>query len=58
MKIKKTFLYKLFGIGKIPERFLSEIKDDEIILSDEGIKETLTYKNFRAPGKYFNGKRQ
>ncbi len=54
----KTILYKLFGIGKIREPFLSELKSEEIIASDEGIKSTLTYKNFRAPGRYSNWKRR
>src|SRR5688572_5580235 len=54
----KTVLYKLFGIGKIRERLLSELKSEEIIVSDEGIKSTLTYKNFRAPGRYSNWKRR
>ena len=54
----KTILYKLFGVGKIREPFLSQLKSEEIIASDEGIKSTLTYKNFRAPGRYSNWKRR
>ena len=54
----KTILYKLFGIGKIHEPLLSELKSEVIIASDEGIKSTITYKNFRAPGRYSNWKRR
>jgi hypothetical protein len=54
----KTILYKLFGIGKIHEPVLSKLKSEEIIASDEGIKSTITYKNFRAPGRYSNWKRR
>ena len=54
----KTFLYKLFGIGKIHEPVLFTLKSEEIIASDEGIKSTITYKNFRAPGRYSNWKRR
>lgn len=54
----KTILYKLFGVGKIREPLLSELKNEQIIASDEGIKSTLTYKNFRAPGRYSNWKRR
>jgi hypothetical protein len=54
----KTIFYKLFGFGKIREPFLSQLKSEEIIASDEGIKSTLTYKNFRAPGRYSNWKRR
>lgn len=54
----KTILYKLFSLGKIYEPLLSRLKSEEIIASDEGIKCTLTYKNFRAPGRYSNWKRR
>lgn len=54
----KSWLYKIFGAGKVRETLLSELKTEEIIASDEGIKSTLTYKNFRAPGRYSNWKRR
>ncbi len=54
----KSLFYKLFGVGKIKETLLSELKNEEIVASDEGIKSTLTYKNFRAPGRYSNWKRR
>ena len=54
----KSWLYKLFGVGKIRETVLNDLKGEEIIASDEGIKSTLTYKNFRAPGRYSNWKRR
>mgnify|MGYP001313645059 CR=1 FL=1 len=54
----KTILYKIFGFGKIGEPLLSQLKSEEIIASDEGIKYTLTYKNFRARGRYSNWKRR
>lgn len=54
----KTFFYKLCGIGKIREPFLSQLKSEEIIASDDGIKSSITYKNFRAPGRYSNWKRR
>lgn len=54
----KSWLFKFFGVGKIRETVLAELKGEEIIASDEGIKSTLTYKNFRAPGRYSNWKRR
>lgn len=53
-----TVLYKLFGVGKIRESFLAKLKSEGIIASDEGIRSTITYKNFRAPGRYSNWKRR
>jgi len=54
----KTLLYKLFSVGKIREPLLNELKSEGIIASDEGIRSTITYKNFRAPGRYSNWKRR
>lgn len=53
----KTLLYKLFGVGKIREPFLAQLQSEGIVASDEGIKSTITYRNFRAPGRYSNWKR-
>lgn len=54
----KTILYKIFGVGKIRETLFSELKSENIIASDEGVRSTITYKNFRAPGRYSNWKRR
>jgi hypothetical protein len=54
----KTFLYKWFGVGRIPESLLNELKGETIVASDEGIRSTITYLNFRAPGRYSNWKRR
>ena len=54
----KTILYKLFGVGKVREPLLSQLKSEDIIAWDEGIKSSITYKNFRAPGRYSNWKRR
>lgn len=54
----KTLFYKLFGFGKVREPLLSELKSQGIVALDEGIRSTITYKNFRAPGRYSNWKRR
>lgn len=54
----KSWFYKIFGAGKIRETLLNQLKSEEIIAADEGVKSTLTYKNFRAPGRYSNWKRR
>ena len=54
----KTLLYRLFGIGKIPERFMATLKAEGILALDEGIKGSITYRDFHAPGKYSAWRRQ
>ena len=52
--MSKTFLYKLFGIGKIPKRMRPVIEQEGIVLIDEGIGGWIKFKNFRAPGRRYS----
>jgi hypothetical protein len=44
-------LYRLFGFGKIPEPLRSQLQAEGIVLLDEAIKGSVTYRDFVAPGK-------
>ena len=54
----KSLLYRLFGVGKIPAPFMSQLQSEGIVVMDEGVKGSVTYRNFRAPGKRFGLRRQ
>jgi len=54
----KTLLYRLFGVGKIPRQLSATLQSEGILLLDEGIAASVTYLDFRAPGKYSNWRRQ
>lgn len=54
----KTLFHRLFGVGKFPEQMLAQLKGEGLLALDEGIKGTVTYLDFRAPGRYSNWKRQ
>jgi len=56
--MKKSFLYRFFGIGKIPAQYSTAIQSEGVILSDEGISGTVTYINFRSPNRYSNWRKQ
>ena len=58
LRMSKSILYRLFGIGKIPEQYAIALKSEGVILFDEGLKGSVTYLDFRAPGKYSNWQRQ
>jgi hypothetical protein len=47
----KTLLYRLFGAGKIPAQWRATIEAEGIVLFDEGIAGTVTYRDFRSPGR-------
>lgn len=57
MVMKKTLLHRLFGWGKIPKRYAPTLHDEGIILLDEGIGGSITFRNFRAPGRYHSWRR-
>jgi hypothetical protein len=54
----KTFSYRLFGVGKIPETLLTQLQNEKLLLQDEGIRGSVTYRNFHSPGRYANWQRQ
>lgn len=56
--MKKTLLYRLFGLGKIPEAYRAQFAGEGVVLADEGFKGSVTYRNFRSPQRYANWKRQ
>lgn len=54
----KTLLYKLFGIGRMPTDLRAAAEGEGVILFEEGIRGTVTYRDFRGGGRYANWKRQ
>jgi len=52
----KSILYHLFGFGKIPKRYRSDIEKEGVIFQDEGLAIVVRYKNFRAPNVYYGRK--
>ena len=47
----KALFYRLFGAGRIPAVYLTQLHSEDIVLLDEGIKGSVTYINFHRPGK-------
>ena len=47
----KTLLYRLFGVGKIPAQRRATIESEGMVLFDEGIRGTVTYRDFVSPGR-------
>ena len=45
----KTLLYRLFGVGKIPAQWRATIESEGVVLMDEGIGGSVTYRDFRSP---------
>jgi len=54
----KSLFYRLFGLGKMPAPLLATLQSEGIILMDEGVKGSVTYLDFRAPGRRAAWRRQ
>jgi hypothetical protein len=46
-----TLLYRLFGVGRMPAQWRATIESEGVVLMDEGVRGSVTYRDFRAPGK-------
>jgi hypothetical protein len=55
--MKKTIGYRLLRLGRISPRWRDGLEAEGIRVLDEGIRCTITYRNYRAPGRYFAWRR-
>ena len=54
----KSLLYRLFGVGRIPKLVGDRLRMEGVVLSDEGVPGSVTYRDFRAPGRYSSWRKQ
>jgi len=51
--MKKTILYRLFGIGSVPKKVRPVLKREGVIVLDEGIGGLFVTNHVNAPGKRY-----
>lgn len=49
--MRKSLLYTLFGVGRLPKKARPHIESEGIVLLDEGLRGLAVLRNFRAPGR-------
>ena len=54
----RSLLFRLFGVGKIPKLIADRLRIEGIVVADEGIQGSVTYRDFRAPGRYSSWRKQ
>lgn len=54
----KSLLYRLFGVGRIPKLVGDRLRMEGIVVADEGIPGSVTYRDFRSPGRYSSWRKQ
>ena len=52
--MSKTLLYRWFGFGRLPKPMMPILEQEGIALLEEGIGRSITFRNFRAPGKRYS----
>jgi hypothetical protein len=53
----KNWAYKLFRVGRIPDQLKAQLDGEGILLQEEGISGSTTYRNFHRPGAYAGWRR-
>jgi hypothetical protein len=56
--VAKSLLYRLFGVGRIPKLLGDRLRMEGVVVADEGIGGSVTYRDFRAPGRYSSYRKQ
>lgn len=51
--MKKTFLYRLFGVGSVPKKLRPVLEREGIVVLDEGIRGWFVTKHVNGPGKRY-----
>jgi hypothetical protein len=54
----KTLMRPFLGRGKFPTGLLTELQSEGIEFLEEGMWGTITYLNYRAPGRYSSWRKQ
>ena len=52
-----SLLHQVFGFGKIPKPMMPTLQQEGVVLLEEGIGGSVTFRNFRAPWKRYSYRR-
>ncbi len=55
--MRKSLFYTLFGFGKLPRKMRPTLEGEGIVLFDEGVRGSVTLRNFRSPTRISNYRR-
>jgi hypothetical protein len=49
--MSKSLLHRIFGVGKIPTERRARLESQGILVLEEGLRGSMSYRKYRAPGK-------
>jgi hypothetical protein len=50
----KSIFYRLLGLGKFPKAMIPILEGEGIVLEDQGVSGSVTFRKFRAPGRIYS----
>jgi hypothetical protein len=56
-ELGKSIFYRLFGLGKLPKAMAPIIEREGVLLEDQGLSGTVTFRKFRSPGRIYTYKK-
>lgn len=56
--MQKSILYRLFRVGSIPRKLRPVLEQDDIVLSEEGMRGWFIARNVKGPGKRYVHRRE
>lgn len=51
--MKKTILYRLFGLGSVPRKLRPVLEQEGMVVFDEGVRGSFVTKHVNGPGKRY-----
>lgn len=54
--MRKSLFYTVFRLGRVPKQAFPVLESEGIVLLDEGLRGSITLRNFRAPGRFHSYK--
>jgi hypothetical protein len=54
--MRKSWLHRLLKLGRVPGKARPALESEGIVLLEEGLRGSVTLRNYRAPGRYHSTK--
>lgn len=56
--MRKSLLYRLFGLGRIPKKLRPLLDSEGVVIAEEGMGGSFIARDFKAPGKRYRRRRE
>jgi len=50
----KSILYRILGLGRIPKDYKAALASEGLVLTEEGVRGSVSFRKFKAPGRRYS----